>query len=328
MKSMNYLSLPFYFFIGAILAEFYFSLSLKIHSYPWKETLSNLSHGLLQLVFNIILKGPLIFVYGFCYEHFSLFNLSSSFFEIVFLLILIDFTYYWFHRLSHQSSFFWANHIIHHQPKSFNFSVGLRPPLFNEIFSFFIHLPAAFLGFSPETYIIVFIAHTSYQFTNHTKFFKKPVPFFKWIFVTPSHHRVHHGQNDRYINKNFGALFSFWDVLFKTYQNEDEKVIYGIKNETCEDLNPFTSNLRPIFRHFGLKTTFKRPLWLDSFYNKLPWSKFWAIFLVTLSLVLTFFFLRIHDNLSWPLKYLIIGYLFLLNLVIGMLLNTHSFSKP
>jgi len=324
---MNYFSLPFYFFIGAVLAEISFSRSLRIHSYPWKETLSNLSHGLLQLVFNIILKGPLIFVYGFCYEYFSLFNLSSSFFEIIALLFLIDFIYYWFHRLSHASPFFWANHIIHHQPKTFNFSVGLRPPLFNEIFSFFIHLPAAFLGFSPETYLLVFISHTSYQLLNHTKFFKNPIPFIKWIFVTPSHHRVHHGQNDHYINKNFGALFSFWDVIFKTYQIEDEKVIYGVKNETCEDLNPLTSNLRPIFRHFGLKTTFKRPLWVDSFYKKLPSVKLWAIGFLALSLILTLGFLKVHDYLAWHLKYLIIGHLVLLNFIIGSALNQCSFSK-
>ncbi len=324
---MNYLSIPFYFFIGAVLAEFSFSRSLKIHTYPWKETLSNISHGLLQLVFNIILKGPLLFVYGFCYEHFSLFNLSSSFFEIVTLLFLIDFIYYWFHRLSHENSFFWANHIIHHQPKTFNFSVGLRPPLFNEIFSFFIHLPAAFLGFSPETYVIVFISHTSYQLINHTNFFKKPFPFFKWIFVTPSHHRVHHGQNDHYINKNFGALFSFWDVLFKTYQCEDEKVIYGVKNDVCEDLNPVTSNLNPIFRHFGLKMNFKAPHWLDSFYSQFPGPKFWAIGLSIFSLVLTLGFFKIYGNLAGPIKYLIVGYLILLNCLLGTALNQSASLK-
>ena len=318
---MNYLSIPFYFFLGSILAEFTFSRSLKIHSYPWKETLSNLLHGLLQLILNVILKGPLIFIYGFCYDHFSLFKLSSSIFEVIGLLLLIDFIYYWFHRLSHVSPFFWSNHIIHHLPKTFNFSVGLRPPLFNEIFSFFIHLPAAFLGFSPETYIIVFISHTSYQLINHTNFFKKPFPFLKWIFVTPSHHRVHHGQNDHYINKNFGALFSFWDVLFKTYQREDEKVIFGVKNEACDDLNPFTSNLRPICQYFGFKTNFKKPLLLKSFYKVLPRQKLWVFFLTILSFVLTFGFLKVHDYFAWPIRYVIIGYLALLYCLIGMILN-------
>ena len=324
---MNYLSIPFYFFIGALLAEFSFSRSLKIYSYPWKETVSNISHGLVQLVFNIILKGPLIFIYGFCYEHLSLFKLSSSFIEVAALLLLIDFIYYWFHRFSHGNSFFWANHIIHHQPKTFNFSVGLRPPLFNEIFSFWIHLPAAFLGFSPETYVIVFISHTSYQLINHTNFFKRPFPYLKWILVTPSHHRVHHGQNDHYINKNFGALFSFWDVLFKTYQCEDEKVVYGVKGENCEDLNPITSSLIPIFHYFGIKRTFERPFWLESFYKKLPYIKFWAIGFLTFSLILTFGFLKIYDGLAWPIKFLVIFYLILLKCIVGTILNHCAFSK-
>ena len=223
------------------------------------------------------------------------------------------------------NSFFWANHVVHHRPQVFNFSVGLRSPIFHLVFSFFIHLPAAFLGFSPETYIGVFIFHTSYQLLNHTHFLKTPPLFIEKIFVTPSHHRVHHGRNHHYVNKNFGAVFSFWDIIFKTYQKENEKILYGVKSGEL-DLNPLTSNMRPLFNFFGLKTPLSIPSWILVFNDKNPWPKLWAFSLSLFSIVLTFGFIAISAHLAWPLKTLIVAYLFCLFGLAGSALNKCSSS--
>ena len=294
------------FFAAAVLIELFWSKKQKLNFYSLEEALSNICHGLGQTILNIGLKIPLFFVYSFCYKHFAFFEVERSFASDIVLLITIDFIYYWFHKLSHHSPLLWANHSVHHQAEKFNFTVGLRPPLFNEFFSFFIHIPAALLGFSPENYALLFIFHTSWQLFNHTRFIKKEIPFLNFIFVTPSHHRVHHGQNAQYINKNFGAIFSFWDRMFGTYEKEKESVLFGIPNHQLE-YNPLVSNLAPLL---GEKPLLKRPQALTNFFDSFPYTKQLTLFLFSLTIVLSLGFLKVGSDLGLPIFLFISLYLF------------------
>jgi len=136
----------------------------------------------------------------------------------------------------------WAIHGVHHQAEHFNYSVGLRLPWWHKFTSFWIVVPPALLGFSMEDYILVAALHGSAQIWTHTTLFPKRIPVFERVFVTPSHHRVHHGRNRIYIDKNFGGILSVWDYLFGTYCPESEPVRYGIPGIKSR-VNPWSINV-------------------------------------------------------------------------------------
>jgi sterol desaturase/sphingolipid hydroxylase (fatty acid hydroxylase superfamily) len=309
---MESLFWPLSFFGLAVLIELFLSKKNKLNLHSLEEDLSNICHGLSQVILNLSLKIPLFFIYNVFYKHFSFFEIKRSLTSGLLILLLIDLIYYGHHYLSHKIPLLWANHSVHHQAEKFNFTVGLRPPLLNEIFSFYIHIPLAILGVSPEIYVPLFIIHTSFQLLNHTKLIKKEIPFLRFIFVTPSHHRVHHGQNPRYMNKNFGALFSFWDRMFGTYVKEKEEVIFGIPHHTLE-FNPLISNFTPLLGQKRIKTFFKRP----AFFTLVPYLRPLTLFFFSLTAILCLGFLNIFDDLG-PFVFLVISlYLFTTLCLVG-----------
>jgi len=209
--------------------------------YSFKETISNLYCGIGQIFIEGIFKVPLLWLY-YQFAKLSPTHLPSNSYSLIALFILIDLMFYISHYLAHKIGWMWAIHGVHHQSEHYNFSVGLRMPWWHKLTAFWIHLPAAMLGFSLKDYVIVASIHASLQIWTHTQLFPKRIPIFEWIFVTPSHHRVHHGQNELYIDKNFGGILSIWDYLFRTYQPETEKVVYGI-NKIKPRVNPWSSNM-------------------------------------------------------------------------------------
>ncbi len=149
-------------------------------------------------------------------------------------MIFYDFCDYWLHRVSHQSAIFWAAHVVHHQSQCFNLSTALRQESFYPIMGWYFYLPLALVGIPPEQFAIAGIVVLYYQFWIHTEHIGK-LGWFDKVFSSPSNHRVHHAINNRYIDKNFGAILIVWDRLFGTFQEEDkaEPCIYG----TVEPLN-------------------------------------------------------------------------------------------
>lgn len=137
----------------------------------------------------------------------------------------------------------WAIHGVHHQSEDYNFSVGLRQAWLHKLTAFWTPIPLAILGFTLEDYVLVLVLviHSSLQIWTHTQLLPHRISWLEKIIVTPSHHRVHHGQNIQYIDKNFAALISIWDYLFDTYEPENEKVLFGVRG-IKERVNPFTSN--------------------------------------------------------------------------------------
>ncbi len=157
--------------------------------------------------------------------------------------VLYDFCYYWFHRISHECNFFWASHVVHHQSEEYNLTTALRQTS-SGLFSFIFYFPLYLIGFSPVTIATVGAINLVYQFWVHTRYIDR-LGWLDRVFVTPSNHRVHHGQNDVYIDRNHGGVFVVWDRLFGTFQEEIPglKIDYGV-TVPVRSLSPLTANFQ------------------------------------------------------------------------------------
>jgi sterol desaturase/sphingolipid hydroxylase (fatty acid hydroxylase superfamily) len=182
-------------------------------------------------------------------NNYSLFTFDNSITTHVLALFITDFVFYCSHYCGHKFPLFWAIHGVHHQPQNYNLSVGLRQPWFHKLYSTSFYLVIAFIGVPLEVLQNVYAIIVVSQFWTHTEFLRKEIPFLSKIIMTPSQHRVHHGQNEKYIDKNFGLAFSLWDHLFKTHTPETEKVIFGT-NEQFEKSNPLWANIYPFILLF------------------------------------------------------------------------------
>jgi sterol desaturase/sphingolipid hydroxylase (fatty acid hydroxylase superfamily) len=140
---------------------------------------------------------------------------------------MVDLCRYWAHRIAHEQRLWWATHVTHHSSEEMNFTVSFRTGWTNSI-KFIFFSPVPFLGIDPFTFFICHQAAVLYQFFVHTQLVKKLPKPIEYIFVTPSHHRVHHGTNAAYIDKNYGSTFIIWDRLFGTFAPEEEKPVYGL----------------------------------------------------------------------------------------------------
>jgi hypothetical protein len=132
-----------------------------------------------------------------------------------------------FHRASHRVNLFWASHVVHHQSEEYNLSVALRQSWIELLVQGVFYLPLAVAGFAPLAFVTVSTANTLYQFWIHTRLVGRLPAWIEWFLNTPSHHRVHHGVNPKYIDKNYAGIFIVWDRLLRTFQEEQEEPVYG-----------------------------------------------------------------------------------------------------
>jgi alkylglycerol monooxygenase len=195
--------------------------------FSYKKIISNLSIGAAERLFNIWLGGMFYFVFRYIYNHFALLDIASSWYNWVVLLLLTDFIWYWYHRSGHEINILWAFHIVHHQSEDFNYTTSTRITVFQAIVRNIFWCILPFIGFPPEMIIITLVIHGGYSFFIHTELVGK-LGWIEKVFITPSHHRVHHASNTEYLDKNYGDMFVFWDKLFGTFKEEDFKPIYGI----------------------------------------------------------------------------------------------------
>jgi alkylglycerol monooxygenase len=219
------LAVPFFFLL--IFAELIYGNFKNEKYYRLNDTLTNLSCGVGQAVVGIWIKLYTVFLFAFFYQ-FRLFTIPNTWYYGLLLFLGVDFCYYWFHRLSHEVNVIWATHVVHHQSEEYNLSVALRQSWFQSVFSSLFYLPLPFLGFNPGTLALIMAFNTLYQFWIHTKTIKKMPWIIELIFNTPSHHRVHHGTNPKYIDRNHAGSLIIWDRMFGTFQKEEEEVVYGI----------------------------------------------------------------------------------------------------
>ncbi len=225
------------FFGFLIASEFLFGIYKKRNAYKdLKDASASLTLGILYLLFQIIVGGFMLSIDLELYNH-KLFNFGYKWHEIILCFLLMDFTYYWWHRVSHRVRFLWANHINHHSSEEYNFTTALRQPFFVPILRplFYIHIPL--LGFDPKLVGILGAVGLVSAVWTHTKLIPK-LGFLEYILVTPSAHRVHHGSNHEYLDKNYGGTFIFWDIIFGTFQKEVNEVKYGLTTN-INTYNPF-----------------------------------------------------------------------------------------
>ncbi|MDB5231292.1 MAG: sterol desaturase family protein [Chitinophagaceae bacterium] len=173
--------------------------------------------------------GLTVFVYSFIYQH-RLFNLPASAWWVwAACFIGDDFSYYWYHRMSHQIRFFWASHVVHHSSQLFTFSASLRVPWTSNLtgtFLFWAWLPL--IGIHPGMIILMKSVSAIYQFVLHTESVKRLPKWFEYVFNTPSHHRVHHASDVDYLDKNHAGTFILWDRMFGTFREETNQPVYGL----------------------------------------------------------------------------------------------------
>lgn len=233
------LSVPLFFILIGI--ELAYSFYKKLNYYRLNDSIANLSQGIGQQLTGIFMKTALFFGYKYMFEHWRLFDLPKTVWIWIILFLGVDFFYYWFHRMSHQVNLLWAAHIVHHQSEEYNLTVALRQSWFQGWFSWIFYLPLAVIGFDPLMFLTLSSFNTLYQFWIHTRAIKS-MGLLEWILNTPSHHRVHHGSNPKYIDKNHAGTLIIWDRIFGTFQKEEDEVYYGITTPLAS-WNPVWANV-------------------------------------------------------------------------------------
>ena len=232
------LSIPIFFIlIGVELLIQHFS---KKKIYRLNDAITNLSCGITSQITGIFLKIGTIALYQLILENLALFTIPVTWWSVLILFLLADMLYYWGHRMSHEINLFWGSHVVHHQSEDYNLSVALRQSSFQTIWTFGFYLPLAVLGFDTVTFALVSALITLYQFWIHTETIDR-MGVFEYVFNTPSHHRVHHGRDPKYIDKNHAGTLIIWDKIFGTYQQEEETPTYGI-TKPINSWNPLWAN--------------------------------------------------------------------------------------
>jgi sterol desaturase/sphingolipid hydroxylase (fatty acid hydroxylase superfamily) len=242
------------FLILLISAEIIWSWRNDKKVYGLKDTMTNMAILAGFQASKFIFAGYQLAILGWV-SSFAFFTIPQNRYTFLACFLLADFIYYWFHRASHVFKPLWAFHLIHHSSPYMNLSTSYRLNWLNALVSPLFFAPLALLGFSPTVIVISYALNLLYQFFMHTE------AIGKWgklegIIDSPSAHRVHHGSNPVYIDKNFGGVLMIWDRIFKTYQPEIEKPVYGITTGFISN-NPFKLVFKGFIDLFSGKMKYK-----------------------------------------------------------------------
>ena len=249
IPNLIYYAIPF--FIVTVIIEGIAIFKKNPENYNIKDTFASLSMGVGNVLVNLLSKLIVVFVITFLYENFRMATIPFTWWAWILILFADDFCYYWFHRIGHESRFFWASHIIHHSSQKYNLSTALRQTWTGGFFSFVFYLALPLFGFHPLMIFTQMAVSLIYQYWIHTELIDKMPRWFEAVFNTPSHHRVHHGSNPLYLDRNYAGILIIWDRIFGTFQPElkEEKVVYGL-HSNINTYNP-------------IKIAFKE--WIDVF---------------------------------------------------------------
>lgn len=204
------------------------------------ESISNLTNHLIGKFIKIAVIGGYLFWLLQLIKPYAFFHIPNTLSMLPFVILLTDFIYYWNHRFSHTIRLLWSYHSVHHSSYQFNLTTALRLPWFGIFLDGIFYIPAVLVGFDPLQLIIGKSIVLILQYPIHTEMVGK-LPVIDLIFNSPSNHRVHHGANPLYIDKNHGGILMIWDHLFGTYQREIEPVKYGL-TKPINSYNPFVIN--------------------------------------------------------------------------------------
>ena len=271
---MDYVELAVPFFLLALILELAYGKLINNNTYRLNDTISSLFMGSLRGTSGILKIGFSGYIYYQIETHFALWRMDSDLWITwIFAFIAYDFFYYWFHRISHERQIFWASHVAHHQSEEYNLSTALRQTGTGFFISWIFYIPLFLIGV--PSYVMVSVASINliYQFWVHSRHIPK-LGWYELFFVTPSNHRVHHAQNDIYIDKNYGGVFIVWDRLFSTFKEEqdDQECVYGIRG-AIKTFDPVKANIhiyQKILKDLTFSISFK------NFYNVLTAKTGWS----------------------------------------------------
>ncbi|MGE8497219.1 MAG: sterol desaturase family protein [Pseudomonas sp.] len=240
-------------------------LAYERHAGRSTYRLADASTSINTAVLRVLLEGPLrlllVLPYAWLYEHARLFDWdASSPWTWIAGFIAVDFCFYWAHRTLHRHNLLWGAHQPHHSSEDFNLSTALRKGAFQTAFDWPFYLPLALLGLPLPLFLLLLGIQLAYQFWIHTQHIGR-LGWLEHVLITPSLHRVHHGQNDCYIDKNHGGVFILWDRLFGTYAEEREPVRYGVTTPVAT------------FDPIRLQFSWWRLLWADALATRSWWDK-------------------------------------------------------
>jgi sterol desaturase/sphingolipid hydroxylase (fatty acid hydroxylase superfamily) len=222
-------------FIALLLLEVILDAVMRRDLYQLKDTAASLSMGTGNVLLGIVSKA-LVFGAYTAVHRFAIFNIGYQWWAWAILFFAEDFTYYWFHRISHECRLFWASHVIHHSSQRYNLGTALRQTWTGNFMSFVFWLWLPLVGFPPVMVLTMQAISLLYQFWIHTELIRT-MGLLEWVMNTPSHHRVHHGSNQRYLDHNHAGVLIIWDRMFGSFEPEGEKVIYGL-TKNINSYNP------------------------------------------------------------------------------------------
>ncbi|MFM6983239.1 MAG: sterol desaturase family protein, partial [Chitinophagaceae bacterium] len=257
-----------------IISEIYIGRKKGLDNYHFKDSLISIWLGLVGAALDYTLRFVTLGVLDWCNAH-ALFkpDLLTYYPVAAWVVVFLaqDFCFYWLHRSEHYSRVLWAVHSNHHSSEKYNFTVALRSSTLQPLYRFLFYIPVAFLGFDGLTIMFMYAVNQFYQFFLHTEVIGFMPKWYESIFVTPSHHRVHHASNVRYLDKNMGQVLIIWDKMFGTFERETEAPKYGLTSNlgTFHPLKVIFSEWQKIIKDLGkpgpvtqrFKYLFKAPGW-------------------------------------------------------------------
>lgn len=237
-------------FIVLILIEMAYGYFAKGERTRHIDSIASLSSGMTNILKDVVGLTVRVFAYSYFVQHIALMKMEAGPMAFVLCFVLMDFSGYWFHRLTHTVNYFWNLHLVHHSSEEYNLPCALRQQFasITNITSLITIIPCALVGIPVEVFMITAPVHLFAQFWYHTRYINR-MGWLEKVLVTPSHHRVHHAMNDIYMDKNYSQIFIIWDKLFGTFQEElpEVKPVYGIRRPVTT-WNPFWIN----FQHLWL----------------------------------------------------------------------------
>lgn len=214
----------FLFFMGL---EYWYSVKKGKNFFQFAESVANINVGIAERLMDVFTMIPFFYFFQYIHTHFAIFNIKANLLTWVLLFLATDLVWYWYHRFAHEINILWAAHIVHHQSEDFNYTVSARITVFQAAIrcAFWGVLPL--IGFPAPMISALLLVHGLYPFFIHTQTIGK-LGWIEYLFVTPSHHRVHHSSNPQYLDKNYGDVLIIWDKMFGTFTEEKEQPVYGL----------------------------------------------------------------------------------------------------
>ncbi|MBG6129471.1 sterol desaturase/sphingolipid hydroxylase (fatty acid hydroxylase superfamily) [Aquimarina sp. EL_43] len=274
-KQLSWIDVNYWFYLINDLSLLYIIIPffvLELIRYAWQKRLNK--NLVFDSIANIITFGAFLLIeiilgvlaitklYYWLYNNASLPHLELNWATIISCIVLADFAYYWEHRMMHRIGIGWATHTVHHSSPHFNMSVAYRFGPLDAIMPILFSLPLVMLGYDPILVLLSEVFVQVFQTLLHTEIIGKLTKPVEFIFNTPSHHRVHHGSNRQYWDKNYAGILIIWDRMLGTFEPEVETVKYGI-SEPLNSTNPIK-----VFFH-GITRLFKKIASVEGFKNKL-----------------------------------------------------------